>query len=58
MREFPESGLPEPLLRAHLEGCFQQECDIDPVILLVRLLRHLGSVRLARCLEQELLPLF
>ena len=31
MREFPESGLPEPLLRAHLEGCFQQECDIDPV---------------------------
>lgn len=58
MREFPESGLPEPLLRAHLESCFQQECDIDPVILRVRLLRHLGSVRLARCLEQELLPLF
>lgn len=42
----------------HLERCWQQECDIDPMILRLRLLRHLGSLRQALCLEQELLPLF
>jgi hypothetical protein len=48
---------PLPNQRRHLERCWQQECDIDPMILRLRLLRHLGSLRQALCLEQELLPL-
>jgi hypothetical protein len=42
----------------HLEGCFTLVCDIDPLILRVRQLRHQGAFDRARCLEQELLPLF
>lgn len=49
---------PQPLRRAHLERCWQQECDIDPMILRMRLLRHLGDRLQADCLEQELQPLF
>jgi hypothetical protein len=52
----PRDPLPDQ--RRHLERCWQQECDIDPMILRLRLLRHLGSLRQALCLEQELLPLF
>ncbi|MEB3166532.1 MAG: hypothetical protein VKO65_07660 [Cyanobacteriota bacterium] len=44
--------------RRHLERCWRQDCDIDPMILRLRHLRHLGSLMQARCLEQELLPLF
>jgi len=51
----PRKPLPDQ--RRHLERCWQQECDIDPMILRLRLLRHLGSLRQALCLEQELLPL-
>lgn len=43
--------------RLHLERCWLLYCDIDPMILRLRLLRHLGSLRQALCLEQELLPL-
>jgi hypothetical protein len=43
--------------RFHLERCWRQECDIDPMILRMRLLRHLGSLPQARSLEQELLPI-
>ena len=44
--------------RLHLESCWQRECDIDPMILRLRLLRHQRLVLQARSLEQELLPLF
>ncbi len=52
----PRQPVPDP--RGHLERCWGQECDIDPMILRLRLLRHLGSLPQARSLEQELLPLF
>jgi hypothetical protein len=52
----PSQPLPDP--RYHLERCWGEECDIDPMILRLRLLRHLGSLPQARSLEQELLPLF
>ncbi len=48
----------QPERHAHLERCWQQECDIDPMILRMRLLRHLGAIPQADCLEQELQPLF
>ncbi len=50
----PRQPVPDP--RRHLERCWGEECDIDPMIL--RLLRHRGSLPQARSLEQELLPLF
>jgi hypothetical protein len=52
----PCEPVPEP--RQHLERCWGQECDIDPMILRMRLLRHRGSLPQALSLEQELLPLF
>lgn len=58
MDEIHESSIPPLQRRSHLEHCFGQECDIDPMILRVRLLRARGAQRLALCLEQELLPLF
>jgi hypothetical protein len=42
----------------YLERCLDHDCDIDPMILRLRQLRHQGSHAQARCLEQELLPLF
>jgi len=44
--------------RHHLERCWLQECDLDPMILRLRLLRHQGCLPQARSLEQELMPLF
>ena len=44
--------------RRLLEQCWQLECDIDPMILRARQLRHQGAWPQAVCLEQELLPLF
>lgn len=44
--------------RAHLERCWLEDCDIDPMILRLRVLRHQGCLPQALCLEQELLPLF
>jgi hypothetical protein len=44
--------------RAHLERCWRRECDIDPMILRLRVLRLRGRLAQALCLEQELLPLF
>jgi hypothetical protein len=52
----PRQPVPDP--RCHLERCWGEECDIDPMILRLRLLRHLGSLPQALSLEQELLPLF
>jgi hypothetical protein len=49
---------PTGAARLHLERCWRHDCDIDPMILRLRLLRHQGSHAQARCLEQELLPLF
>jgi hypothetical protein len=43
--------------RRHLERCWHRECDIDPMILRMRVLRHRGSLPQARSLEQELLPI-
>jgi hypothetical protein len=44
-------------LRQQLDRCWQNDCDIDPLILRARQLRRLGRFRLARCLDQELLPI-
>lgn len=44
--------------RHHLGLCWALECDIDPMILRARQLRHQGALPQASCLEQELLPLF
>jgi len=44
--------------RRFLEECLELECDIDPMILRARQLRHQGAWPQATCLEQELLPLF
>ena len=44
--------------RRHLNQCWAQECDIDPMILRARQLRHQGALPQASCVEQELLPLF
>jgi len=45
-------------LRQRFERALDLECDLDPMILRARLLRQQGSAPQARCLEQELLPLF
>lgn len=42
----------------HLQRCWQGECDIDPMILRARQLRHQGSLPQAAWVEEELLPLF
>ncbi len=44
--------------RRHLIQCWDVECDIDPMILRARQLRHQGALPQASCVEQELLPLF
>ena len=43
--------------RRLLDRCWQDECDIDPLILRSRLLRRWGRWRQARSLEQEVLPI-
>jgi hypothetical protein len=43
--------------RGHLERAWLLECDIDPMILRLRLLRHQGCEPQAESLEQELLPI-
>ncbi|MCT0201764.1 hypothetical protein KQ302_01890 [Synechococcus sp. CS-602] len=48
---------PAPGCRLHLQRCLRLECDLDPLILRARLLRSVGQLGPARCLEQELLPL-
>lgn len=45
-------------LRQRFEQALALECDLDPMILRARQLRQQGSNPQARCLEQELLPLF
>ena len=45
-------------LRQRFERAFDLDCDLDPMILRARLLCQRGSNPQARCLEQELLPLF
>ena len=44
--------------RRLLDRCWNDDFDIDPLILRTRLLRSWGRWRQARCLELELLPLF
>ena len=50
---------PESLeqLRRQLDQCWQDECDMDHLILRARQLRRWGRWRQARCLEQEVLPI-
>ncbi|MFM7512184.1 MAG: hypothetical protein ACKO3F_02255 [Cyanobium sp.] len=50
--------LPPEERRQWLETCWQHECDIDPMILRARQLRHQGNSLQAAWVEQELLPLF
>ena len=45
-------------LRQRFELALSLECDLDPMILRARQLRRQGSSPQARCLEQELRPLF
>ena len=45
-------------LRQRFERALELECDLDPMILRARQLRQQGSTPQARCLEQELLPLY
>ena len=52
----PSDPPPEP--RPYLELCWLQDCDIDPMILRMRLLRHRGAQHQADSLEQELEPMF
>ena len=44
--------------RDQLDGCWQLECDIDPLILRLRWLQHQRQWPLVQAVEQELLPLF
>lgn len=44
--------------RERFELAWQQDCDIDPIILRTRFLRLRGYWQQARCLDQELLPYF
>jgi hypothetical protein len=50
--------LPPEEWRRLLECCWRHECDLDPIILRARLLRHQGNRLQAASLEEELLPLF
>ena len=54
-------GLPSPesleQLRRQLDRCWQDDCDIDHLILRARELRRWGRWRQACCLEQEILPI-
>ena len=43
--------------RDQLDGCWQLECDIDPLILRARVLPRRGEVNWAVGLEQEVLPI-
>ena len=43
--------------RDQLNRCWHQYCDIDPLILRTRLLRRQGCWRLARGVDQEVLPI-
>jgi hypothetical protein len=52
------SSRPSPNQREGLHRCWSQECDIDPLILRARLLRHQGLQSQARAVEQEVRPLF
>ncbi|MEB3307745.1 MAG: hypothetical protein VKK98_06300 [Cyanobacteriota bacterium] len=49
--------LSEERRRHLLESCWQRECDLDPIILRARWLRHQGNRLQAAAVEQELLPL-
>lgn len=51
-------GVPPEGRRRLLELCWLHECDLDPMILRARLLRHQGNCLQAVSVEQELLPLF
>ena len=58
MNERSPFSLSSDELRERFERVLDLECDLDPMILRARQLRKQGSMPQARCLEQELLPLF
>ena len=43
--------------RDQLDGCWELDCDIDPLILRARVLHRRGEVNWAVGLEQEVLPI-
>lgn len=58
-RSRPDPWILPPEGQRHLlELCWWHECDLDPMILRARLLRHQGNRLQAASVEQELLPLF
>ena len=54
-RSFFSSPLDQ--LRDQLDGCWELDCDIDPLILRARALHRRGEVSWALGLEQEVLPI-
>jgi hypothetical protein len=58
MHERPAYALTPDDLRRRFERALDLECDLDPMILRARQLRRQQQLPQARCLEQELLPLF
>ena len=54
-RRFFSSPLDQP--RYQLDGCWELDCDIDPLILRARVLHRRGEVNWAVGLEQEVLPI-
>ena len=54
-RSFFSSPLDQP--RDQLDLCWQQDCDIDPLILRARVLHRRGDVSSALGLEQDVLPI-
>lgn len=53
-RRFSSSPLDQQ--RDQLDGCWELDCDIDPLILRARVLHRRGEVNRAVGLEQEVLP--
>ena len=43
--------------REQLDGCWELDCDIDPLSLRARVLHRRGEVNWALGLEQEVLPI-
>ncbi|MBA4736268.1 MAG: hypothetical protein H2063_03580 [Synechococcus sp.] len=43
--------------RDQLDGCWELDCDIDPLILRARVMHRRGEVNWAVGLEQEVLPI-
>ena len=57
MAQRPFFSSPLDQQRDQLDGCWELDCDIDPLILRARVLHRRGQVNWALGLEQEVLPI-